>query len=188
MLRNVLGWILALVGATAAVLSPFHAWHDGRHGRDYRIQDLFSGITGTSAELVGSIILPFVFAAVVTLIGLLLRSRLLVAFAGIVVLGFTILWMVRVGMAEGSLAVNSDGTGLKLGVAYALGGGVLLLLAAGALHGRHRPGRHRYDSHAPGPAEPTGPAYPVEEEPRPRHPTLDGPQQPNPPNPPNPKA
>ncbi|HET6857118.1 MAG TPA: hypothetical protein VFH94_08490 [Streptomyces sp.] len=138
MVRDVLGWILALVGATAAVLSPFRAWHDGRHGRDYRIEDLFGGITGARAELVGSIILPFAFAAVVTLIGLLLRSRPLVALAGVVVLGFTVLWMVRVGMAEGSLAVNSDGTGLKPGVAYALGGGVLLLLAAAALRGRRR--------------------------------------------------
>ncbi|WP_434591010.1 hypothetical protein [Streptomyces sp. A5-4] len=168
MVRSFLGWILALVGATAAVLSTCHAWLGDRRGRDYRIEDLFNGITGTHAQLVGSIILPFAFAAVVTLIGLLLRSRPLVALAGTVVLGFTILWMVRTGMAEGGLAVNSDGTGLKLGVAYALGGGLLLLLAAGVLRGRRGGGAG------------AAPADPAEEEPRPWYPAPDESQPPYP--------
>lgn len=106
MIRNVIGSVLALIGATAAVWSPFRDWYDGRHGRDYRIQDLFNGISDTGAELLGSILLPFAFAALVTLIGLVLRSRLLVALAGVIVLGFTVLWMVRQGQAAGSLTVG----------------------------------------------------------------------------------
>ncbi|MGW2018054.1 hypothetical protein [Streptomyces sp. NPDC001927] len=161
MVRNVIGSVLALAGATAAVWSPFRAWYDGRHGSDYRIEDLFGGITDAKAEVIGSILLPFAFAALVTLLGVVLRSRLLVAFAGLVVLGFTILWMVRVGQAEGSLTVGGDGTGLGDGLAYAFGGGLLLLLGALVMSGRTR-------AHTV-PLEPE-PTYPM----RPMYPTLDG--------------
>ncbi|MEU3746816.1 MULTISPECIES: hypothetical protein [Streptomyces] len=159
MIRNVIGSVLALAGATAAVWSPFRAWYDGRHGRDYAIDELFTGITDTKADLLGSILLPFAFAALVTVLGVALRSRLLVAFAGLVVLGFTVFWMVRVGQAEGSLVISGDGTGLGDGVANAFGGGVLLLLGALVMSGRHR--THRLDR--------------ADHEPRPTHPTLDGP-------------
>lgn len=142
MIRNVIGSILALVGATAAVWSPFRDWYDGRHGRDYRIQDLFGGITPNDGALFTSLLLPMAFAALVTLLGLLLRSRFMVALAGVIVLGFTVLWMVRQGQEAGSLAAGGDGDGLGLGVALAFGGGVLLLLAAALMIGR-RALRHR---------------------------------------------
>jgi hypothetical protein len=162
MVRNVIGSILALAGATAAVWSPFRAWYDGRHGSDYRIGDLFGGITDAKAEVIGSILLPFAFAALVTLVGVVFRSRLLVALAGLIVLGFTVLWMVRVGQAEGSLTVGGDGTGLGDGVANAVGGGVLLLLASAVMSGRARP--HE---------------VPLDGEPhRPTHPTPDSPPAP----------
>ncbi|MFB7835621.1 hypothetical protein [Streptomyces sp. NPDC056056] len=157
MIRNVAGSVLALAGATAAVWSPFRAWYDGRHGRDYAIDELFTGITDAKGELLGSMLAPFLFAALLTLLGVVLRSRLLVAFAGIVVLGFTVLWMVRVGQAEGSLTIGGDGTGLGDGVANAFGGGILLLLGALVMSGRSRPPHH------------------VDRAPRPTHPTLDGP-------------
>ncbi|CAM5635540.1 hypothetical protein [Streptomyces narbonensis] len=160
MIRNVIGSVLALAGATAAVWSPFRAWYDGRHGRDYAIDELFTGITDARADVLGSILLPFAFAALVTVLGVALRSRLLVALAGLVVLGFTIFWMVRVGQAEGSLVISGDGTGLGDGVANAFGGGVLLLLGALVMSGRHHHG-HRLDR--------------ADHEPRPTHPTLDGP-------------
>lgn len=143
MIRNVLGAIVALAGAAAAVLSPFHDWYDGRLGRHYRLGDLFTGTGVTGAHpggLFTSLWLPFLCAAVVTVVGVVLRSRLLVALAGVVVLGFTVLWMVRQGQATGSLAVASDGSGLQLGVALAGGGGVLLLLGAALMSGRRRSG------------------------------------------------
>ncbi|GAA2977950.1 hypothetical protein JCM13580A_27480 [Streptomyces drozdowiczii] len=149
MIRNVLGAVLALAGAAAAVLSPFRDWYDGRLGRHYRLGDLFTGtgVTGTHpGGLFGSLWLPFLCAAVVTVLGVLLRSRALVALAGVVVLGFTVLWMVRVFQVTDSLAVEGDGSGLGLGVALALGGGVLILAGAWVMAGRHR--APRYD--APG--------------------------------------
>ncbi|WP_327355406.1 hypothetical protein [Streptomyces sp. NBC_01304] len=138
--RNVIGSLLALAGATAAVWSPFRAWYDGRHGRDYRLDELFSraGVTDAKAQLFASLFLPFLFAAVVTLAGILLRSRLLIALAGVVVLGFTILWMVRLGQAQGSLTVDGDGRGVDVGAANAFVGGAVLLLAALLMAGRRK--------------------------------------------------
>ncbi|MFJ1898605.1 hypothetical protein [Streptomyces sp. NPDC088115] len=160
MIRNVLGSIVALAGAAAAVLSPFRDWYDGRLGRHYRIDDLFTGITPAHPGLFGSVLLPFAFAAVVTVLGVVLRSRLLVALAGVVVLGFTVLWMVRQGQAAGELTVAGDGSGLQQGVATAAGGGVLLLLGAALMSGRRRstgrPGRYE----PPEPYEPPGSADP----------------------------
>ncbi|GBQ04099.1 hypothetical protein SSP531S_55900 [Streptomyces spongiicola] len=136
MVRNVIGSALALAGAAAAVYSPFRAWYDGRRGSDYRVQDLFGGITDAPTEVGASIVLPYAFAALVALFGVMLRSRLLVALAGPVVVGFTVLWMVRQGQATGYLAVGGGLPGLGEGVAVALGGGVLLLLAAVVMRGR----------------------------------------------------
>ncbi|MCK8679149.1 hypothetical protein [Streptomyces lichenis] len=136
MIRNAVGSLLALVGAAAAVWSPFLAWYNGRAGRDYAIADLFGGITGNEPAPIASLLLPFAFAALLTLFGIVLRSRLLVGLAGLVVLGFTVLWMVRQGQAADSLSIEPDGTGLGWGVGAAAAGGLLLLLAAALMSGR----------------------------------------------------
>ncbi|ANZ18009.1 hypothetical protein O1L44_19235 [Streptomyces noursei] len=136
MVRNVLGSLIALVGATAAVWSPFRPWYDGRHGSDVRIEDLFNGLTDNGATLFGSLVLPMVFAGLLTLVGVALRSRLLVTLAGLVVLGFTVLWMVRQGQHAGELTAGTHGLGV--GVANALGGGALLILGALVMRGRTR--------------------------------------------------
>ncbi|MFE2940291.1 hypothetical protein ACFXKG_14690 [Streptomyces sp. NPDC059255] len=152
MVRNIFGSILALAGAAAAVFGPFHAWYDGRAGRDYRVADLFNGVTPNGSGLVTSLLLPFAFAALVTLVGVVARSRLLVALAGLIVLGFTVLWMVRQGQAAGSLAISGNGSGLGIGVAYTAGGGAALLLAALLMSGRRRAGRDDWER-APAPQQ-----------------------------------
>ncbi|MET9698876.1 hypothetical protein ABZY31_18385 [Streptomyces sp. NPDC006529] len=144
MIRNAIGSLLGLIGAASALWSPFRAWYDGRHGRDYRLSDLFSGAgidpTGKSGVMT-SILLPFLVAALLTLVAIVLRSRVVMAVAGVVVIGFTVLWMVRQGQAVGSLSVGGDGTGLGQGVANAFAGGALMILAAALMRGRprHRP-------------------------------------------------
>ncbi|MFJ2771943.1 hypothetical protein [Streptomyces sp. NPDC087300] len=162
MVRNITGSILALIGAAAAVYSPFQAWYDGRHGRNFRLDELFSGagVTDAKAELFGSVFLPFVVAALIALIGVVLRSRLLVALAGVLVLGFTVLWMVRQGQAEGSLTIAGDGSGLGQGLLNSLGGGIFLLLGAALMSGR---GRRKVAAprHEPAPEWDPGPSVPT---------------------------
>lgn len=154
MIRNVLGSVVALLGAAAAVQSPFRDWYDGRLGRYYRVGDLFTGITGAHPAVLGSILLPFLVAAVLAVVGVVLRFRPLVAVAGVLVLGFTVLWMVRQGQAEGSLTVAGDGSGLDEGVATAAAGGVLLLLGAALMSGRPRAVRAEPPYDAPDSADP----------------------------------
>ncbi|MEU0358162.1 hypothetical protein [Streptomyces cyaneofuscatus] len=158
MIRNILGSLVALAGAASAVLSPFRDWYDGRAGQDYRVRDLFEGITATESGVLVSILLPFLFAALLVIAGVMLRSRIAVALAGLVVLGFTILWMVRQGQAAGSLTVGGDGAGLQVGVVNALAGGVLMLIGALLMRGRGRgrgAGRGRR-AREPEPVEPYG--------------------------------
>ncbi|MEU6660579.1 hypothetical protein [Streptomyces sp. NPDC046821] len=187
MVRNVLGSFLALVGAAAVVYSPFRAWYDGRHGRSYRLGDLFSGagVTDARAQLFGSVFLPFLVAAAIALAGVVLRSRPAVACAGVLALGFTVLWMVRVGQFEGRMVVSGDGSGLGLGVALAFGGGVLMLIGAAVMSGRRRPAPRlpEYVDHGPPPTADHGPPPTMEAGP----PTLEGPLQPYADQPPYPE-
>ncbi|WP_299538032.1 hypothetical protein [uncultured Streptomyces sp.] len=137
-IRNTIGLILALIGAAAALWAPFRNWYAGRLGHDFRVWELFTGagVTNSGAGLFASLFLPLLVAAVLTVIGVVLRSRLLVALAGVVALGFAILWMVRQGQAEGSLTVSGDGQGLGSGVGLALLGGLLMLIGAAVMGGR----------------------------------------------------
>lgn len=141
MARNVIGSLLALLGAAAAVWSPFRPWYDGRHGRDIRLSELFSadgpaGPGGPAAGLWTGMFLPMLAAALVTLLAVVLRSKLLLIPAALIVLGFTILWMVRRGVADGSLTAGGDG--LDTGVGYALAGGAVILLGSAVMSGRRR--------------------------------------------------
>ncbi|WP_424212393.1 hypothetical protein ACN20G_10030 [Streptomyces sp. BI20] len=151
MIRNFLGSLMGLVAAVAAVWSAFRPWYGRREGRDYRIAELFSseGITLTDAGLFTSLFLPLAFAALVVLSAIVMRSRLLMVLAGVIVLGFSVLWMVRQGQAAGSLSVGGPtGTGLGVGVANAFGAGALLLLTGALMRGRRPAQRAR--TRAPG--------------------------------------
>ncbi|MET9924161.1 MULTISPECIES: hypothetical protein [unclassified Streptomyces] len=153
MIRNILGSLVALAGAASAVLSPFRDWYEGRTGREYQVEDLFGGITATESGVLVSVLLPFLGAAVLVVLGVLLRSRLVVALAGLVVLGFTILWMVRQGQATGSLTVGGDGVGLGVGVVNALAGGVLMVIGAVLMKGRRRRERRPVEPYEAPPAD-----------------------------------
>lgn len=139
-IRNTIGIVLAVVGAAAALWAPFRSWYNGRVGHDFRVWELFTGagVTDSGAGLFASMFLPLLVGAVLAVLGVVFRSRLLVLTAGIVTLGFAILWMVRQGQAEGSLTVAGDNTGLGSGVGLALLGGLLMLISAAVMEGRER--------------------------------------------------
>ncbi|WP_329132882.1 hypothetical protein OG552_14355 [Streptomyces sp. NBC_01476] len=130
MVRSFLGSLLALAGAAVAVWSPFLRWYGRRRGADIRVNDLFTGVgvTPRDAAVLGSLFLPMAFAALLALLGVLMRSRMIPALAGALVLGVTVLWMVRQAQFSGSLTAGGDG--LDTGVASAVAGGLLLFAAA----------------------------------------------------------
>ncbi|MFF1926026.1 hypothetical protein ACFVW8_36370 [Streptomyces sp. NPDC058221] len=139
-IRNSIGLILAVIGAAAALWAPFRSWYSGRLGHDFRVWELFTGagVTNSGAGLFASMFLPLLVGAVLTLLGVVFRSRLLVLTAGIITLGFAILWMVRQGQAQGSLTVTGDSNGLGSGVGLALLGGLLMLIGSAIMGGRER--------------------------------------------------
>ncbi|MFD9542433.1 hypothetical protein [Streptomyces sp. NPDC060022] len=139
-IRNTIGLVLAVVGAAAAVWAPFRSWYNGRLGHDFRVWELFTGagVTDSGAGLFASMFLPLLVGAVLTVLGVVFRSRLLVLIAGVITLGFAVLWMVRQGQAEGSLTVTGDSNGLGSGVGLALLGGLLMLIGSAIMGGRER--------------------------------------------------
>jgi hypothetical protein len=138
MVRNILGSLLALAGAAAAVWCPFRAWYDGRHGSGIRVDDLFTGVgvTDRDAALLGSLFLPMGFAALLTLLGVLSQSWAAVGLAGCLVLGVTVLWMVRQAQFAGGAAAGGGGLGSGAGIA--VGSGLLLFAGAFLFSGLRR--------------------------------------------------
>jgi hypothetical protein len=130
-MRNVVGSLLAVLGAAATLVSPWQPWYDGRHGSTFKFWEVFgTGVTGSRSGIMDSVFLVFLVMAVIAVAGVLVRSRALVGFAGVVALGFTILWMVRQGQAAGELTISSNSRGLGSGVANAFGGGLLMIIGA----------------------------------------------------------
>jgi hypothetical protein len=137
-MRNVLGSVLAVLGAAATLVSPWQGWYAGRHGSTYKFWEVFgNGITASKSGVTDSLFLIFLVTAVITVVGVLFRSRTLVLLGGIVAFGFAVLWMVRQGQAAGELVVSGDNRGLGVGVAWALGGGALMIVG-GLLMGSRR--------------------------------------------------
>ncbi|WP_052849751.1 hypothetical protein [Streptomyces avicenniae] len=136
MWRNTLGTVLAVLAAAAAIISVFFHWYGSRDGRLYKLTHLFTsdGITRANANLLTGLFLVMLVAAAVTLLGVLLMSRWLVALAGLIVLGFTILWMVRQYQVSDTLTVG-DGN-LKFPAVLALISGAVLWLASALMPGR----------------------------------------------------
>jgi hypothetical protein len=110
MIRNILGTVIALAGAAAAVLSPFRAWYDGRRGSEIRAGDLFTGLTARGSAVLGSVLLPLPVAALPTLVALALRSRLTMVIAGLIAPATPVLWAVRQSQARVGLDSRSVGS------------------------------------------------------------------------------
>jgi hypothetical protein len=140
--RNALGTLLAAAAAALALVSPLLDWYGSREGRDYKLSDLFGadGISADDAGLLTGVFLAMLVAAVLLLTAATVRWGWLMAVAALIILGITILWMVRQYQVADSLSVSRDGLGE--GVGCALVSGVLALVGAAATYGRGR-GRHR---------------------------------------------
>jgi len=109
-MRNMIGSILALLGAAATLVSPWQGWYDGRHGSTYKFWEVFgNGVTPSKSGVTDSVFLVFLVTAVITVLGVLLRSRAVVLLAGVVAFGFGILWMVRQGQVPASSSSPAAG-------------------------------------------------------------------------------
>ena len=139
-MRNTLGSLLALIGAAATLVSPWQAWYNSRHGSSFKFYEVFgSGITVSRSGIMDSVFLVFLLMAILTLVGVLMRSRALVTVAAVVAFGFTILWMIRQGQAAGELTVTGENSlGLGSGLAWAFAGSLAMLIGSFLMTGRPR--------------------------------------------------
>ena len=140
-MRNVIGSVLAVIGAALTLISPWQSWYNNRHGSSYKFYEVFgTGITVSKSAVMDSVFLVFLVTAAVAVVGVLLRSRVLVGVAGVIAFGFTILWMIRQGQAAGELTITgSNNLGLGSGVAYAFGGSLLMVIGALLMTGQPWP-------------------------------------------------
>jgi hypothetical protein len=136
--RNLIGSLLALVGAAATLISPWQSWYNNRHGSSYKFYEVFgTGITVSRSGIMDSVFLVFLVTTIVAVIGVVMRSRMMVLGAGVVAFGFTILWMIRQGQAANELVITgANNRGLGSGLAWAFGGGILMIAGALVMTGR----------------------------------------------------
>jgi len=124
--RRLIGLVLVVAAAAAAVWSAFLDWYGSRDGADIRIQDLFNQITLQKANTFGSLLIPMAISAVLVLAGIVVWWRWLWALGGLVAIATAILWGVRQAQDVTGLHSNLMGNG----PAMAACAGAAMLLAA----------------------------------------------------------
>ncbi|MFC7219145.1 hypothetical protein ACFQLX_13355 [Streptomyces polyrhachis] len=144
------GGLVVLLGAAIALYSPFRSWYNGRHGRYYSVDDLFGGISDTRAVLMESLFVPMLVVAVLALLGVLMRSRILTALSGLLVLATVVTWMVRVGQVSDGIRITTSGSGLGMGVLGALFGALAILAGTVLMGSRRAAGAQSTGKHARG--------------------------------------
>jgi hypothetical protein len=124
--RRLIGLVLVVAAAVAAVWSAFIAWYGPRDGSDIRIQDLFDHLTLQKADTFGSLLIPLAISAVLVLAGIVVWWRWLWALGGLVAIATAILWGVRQSQTFDGLHANLMGNG----PATAACAGAAMLIAA----------------------------------------------------------
>jgi hypothetical protein len=124
--RRLIGLVLVVAAAVAAVWSAFLTWYGSRNGTNIRIQDLFNGLTLRSSDSLGSLLIPLAISAVLVLAGIVVWWRWLWALGGLVALATAILWGVRQAQTGDGLHAGLMGNG----PATAACAGAAMLLAS----------------------------------------------------------
>lgn len=144
--------VLALLGSLGVGFSAYLDWLDGRAPDEIPIRLLVDDITGEAPSYWRSLAVPLGIASVVGIVGVLLRSVVVLALAFAGGLGTFVWWMVRESDLRDELYVSD----LEAG-AWVLVGSALALLVGGAALRRFGRPRHRAT-----PTGPTSPAHPID--------------------------
>jgi hypothetical protein len=130
MIRYVLAGLCALAGAAALIASAFWDWTGHREGKVIPVSQLWEGLGANSTGLAGSLFVPLAAAAVLALAGLLMRTRLVLAFGGLIGLATAGAFLIQQWRLKDGL------NHLYQGWTNAGGGAALLIAAAILLPGR----------------------------------------------------
>jgi hypothetical protein len=140
--------VLALFGSLGVGFSAYLDWLDGRAPDEIPIRLLVDDVTGEAPSYWRSLAVPLGIASVVGIVGVLLRSRSMLALAFIVGLGTFVWWIVR----EADLRDELDVSDLEVGAWLLVGSAAALLVGGAELRRFGRPRRL---------GNPTGPGSPV---------------------------
>jgi hypothetical protein len=93
--RRVAGAIVAAIGALAVAASAYLDWYEDETPRDMPLERLFqTEVSGGADNYWTSVAAPLAVVGVVGVIGLLLRSRLVLSVAGLIGLATLTLWII----------------------------------------------------------------------------------------------
>jgi hypothetical protein len=144
--------VLALLGALGIGFSAYLDWLDSRAPDEIPIRLLIDDITGEAPSYWRSLALPLVIASVLGILGVVLRSRGVLALAFIAGLGTFVWWIVR----EADLRDELDVSDFEAGAWVLVGSAAALLIGGAALRRVSRPG------HIGTPRGPDSPVRPLD--------------------------
>jgi hypothetical protein len=128
--------VLALLGSLGVGFGAYLDWLDGRAPDEIPIRLLVDDITSEAPSYWRSLALPLGIASVVGILGVLLRSRGVVALAFIAGLGTFVWWTVR----EADLRDQLEVSDFEVGVWVLVGSAAALLIGGATLRRFSRPG------------------------------------------------
>ena len=134
--RRVAGGFLALLGAVGVTASAYLNWFDDRTPETVPIDRLFqSGVTEEASSYWTSVALPLAIVTLLAVIGLVLRSRLILVVGWLIGVATLVLFVVQQANDDADFSVGD----LQAGAWVALAGLIVMLLGLASMGGRPKP-------------------------------------------------
>lgn len=135
--RRTAGAIVGALGALAVTASAYLDWYEDETPQDMPLERLFqTEVSGGADNYWTSVAAPLAVVGIVGVIGLLLRSRLVLGVAGLIGLATLVLWitMTAIELSPRDL----EATDYQAGVWICAGGLVILLIGIIGMGPRYR--------------------------------------------------
>lgn len=123
-MRTLIAIVATVAGAAAVVYSTFLPWYGDRQGRRIPLSELWNGVTAGTTDMINSFFVPIVLAAVLTLLGLVIGRRWLMALGTIIAIA---VFAVFLGQ---QLQVEALASQFRQGFWNTAGGCLLLLIGS----------------------------------------------------------
>ncbi|HEX6328292.1 MAG TPA: hypothetical protein VFZ72_17125 [Jiangellaceae bacterium] len=134
--RRVAGAFLALLGAVGVTASAYLNWFGDRTPEAVPLDRLFqSGVTEQASSYWTSVALPLALVTVVAVVGVILRSRIVLVVAWLIGAATLVLFVVQQANDTAGFAIGD----LQTGVWVALAGLLVMLLGVLSMGGRAHP-------------------------------------------------
>ncbi len=134
--RRVAGAFLALLGAVGVTASAYLNWFADRTPQTVPIDRLFqSGVTGEASSYWTSVALPLALVTLVAVVGVILRSRLVLAVAWLIGAATLVLFVVQQANDSADFSVGD----LQTGAWIAIAGLLVMLLGVASMGARPTP-------------------------------------------------